>query len=260
MTNSENDNKSETKQSPKTEKKIQETNKETQKTVKSEQNKDTITSKSSMASSTATSTSSTKETVTAKSSPSDKIQDKKSTVNRPKWSKALPFMLWPQNLDGTMAGDVGFDPLGFTNVFDVRWMREAELKHCRIAMLAALGFIVQELWTFPYPYFSKVPPVEAHDVFVKTGGMSQILLFVIFFEVISIFAVSQMMEGKREPGVFHFDPLSLAKDPETFRKYEWAELRNGRLAMIALGGFIHQYWVTKQGVLEQLANFRPLSP
>lgn len=41
-------------------------------------------------------------------------------------------------------------------------MREAELKHCRIAMLAALGFIVQELWTFPFPYFSKVPPVVAH--------------------------------------------------------------------------------------------------
>ncbi|EME28871.1 light-harvesting complex protein [Galdieria sulphuraria] len=188
------------------------------------------------------------------------VEQKKTVSNKPKWSKALPFMLWPQNLDGTMAGDVGFDPFGFTNVFDVKWMREAELKHCRIAMLAALGFIVQELWTFPYPYFSKVPPVLAHDVYVKTGGMSQILLFVIFFEVISLFAVSQMMEGKREPGVFHFDPLGLAKDPDTFRKYEWSELRNGRLAMIAVGGFIHQYWVTKQGIFEQLANFRPLSP
>ncbi|GJD11226.1 Fucoxanthin-chlorophyll a-c binding protein, chloroplastic [Galdieria sulphuraria] len=157
-------------------------------------------------------------------------------------------MLWPQEFrrSGTMAGDVGFDPFGFTNVFDVKWMREAELKHCRIAMLAALGFIVQELWTFPYPYFSKVPPVLAHDVYVKTGGI--------------LFAVSQMMEGKREPGVFHFDPLGLAKDPDTFRKYEWSELRNGRLAMIAVGGFIHQYWVTKQGIFEQLANFRPLSP
>ncbi|GJQ13477.1 hypothetical protein GpartN1_g5268.t1 [Galdieria partita] len=190
----------------------------------------------------------------------ESVEQKKTVSNKPKWSKALPFMLWPQNLDGTMAGDVGFDPLGFTNVFDVKWMREAELKHCRIAMLAALGFIVQELWTFPHPYFSKVPPVLAHDVYVKTGGMSQILLFVIFFEVISLFAVSQMMEGKREPGVFHFDPLGLAKDPETFRKYEWSELRNGRLAMIAVGGFIHQYWVTKQGIFEQLANFRPLSP
>lgn len=187
---------------------------------------------------------------------------------------------------------VGFDPLGFTNVFDVKWyvsyflpiftcnntehifvctflrMREAELKHCRVAMLAALGFIIQELWTFPYPYFSKVPPVIAHgekysfvqlfnnircvDVYVKTGGMSQILLFVIFFEVISLFAVSQMMEGKREPGVFHFDPLGLAKDPETFRKYEWSELRNGRLAMIAVGKRMDQFYeifVSNQFVL-----------
>ncbi|KAK4523174.1 hypothetical protein GAYE_PCTG44G1066 [Galdieria yellowstonensis] len=199
-------------------------------------------------------------TTVEKQTTKEPVEQKKAVSNKPKWSKALPFMLWPKNLDGTMAGDVGFDPLGFTNVFDVKWMREAELKHCRIAMLAALGFMVQELWTFPHPYFSKVPPVLAHDVYVKTGGMSQILLFVIFFEIISVFAVSQMMEGKREPGVFHFDPLGLGKDPDTFRKYEWSELRNGRLAMIAVGGFIHQYWVTKQGIFEQLANFKPLSP
>jgi hypothetical protein len=53
-------------------------------------------------------------------------------------SKAMPFMEQPPNLDGTMAGDVGFDPFGFSNhevgPFDtaaehMAWMREAELKH-----------------------------------------------------------------------------------------------------------------------------------
>jgi len=43
-----------------------------------------------------------------------------------------------------MAGDVGFDPLGFSNYFDLKWLREAELKHGRICMLGCLGFLTQE--------------------------------------------------------------------------------------------------------------------
>ncbi len=57
-------------------------------------------------------------------------------------------------VDGALPGDVGFDPLGFSDVFDIKVLREAELKHGRIAMLATLGLIVQELYTFPF--FDKV--------------------------------------------------------------------------------------------------------
>ena len=55
-----------------------------------------------------------------------------------KMSEALPFVECPQYLDGTMAGDVGFDPLGLSDYtkgpFDtpaehLGWMREAEIKH-----------------------------------------------------------------------------------------------------------------------------------
>jgi hypothetical protein len=60
-------------------------------------------------------------------------------------SKAMPFLSQPENLDGSMAGDVGFDPLGFSNYIDVKWLREAELKHGRICMLAWTGCIVQVL-------------------------------------------------------------------------------------------------------------------
>ncbi len=56
---------------------------------------------------------------------------------------AIPGTERPKNLDGTLPGDIGFDPLGFSNVIDIRWLREAELKHSRVAMLAFLGFIVQ---------------------------------------------------------------------------------------------------------------------
>lgn len=45
-----------------------------------------------------------------------------------------------------MAGDVGFDPLGLSSIAglagaDLYWMREAELKHGRIAMMAVAGVL-----------------------------------------------------------------------------------------------------------------------
>jgi hypothetical protein len=42
----------------------------------------------------------------------------------------------PPLLDGSLAGDRGFDPLGFiTSKEDLIWYREAEMKHARLAML-----------------------------------------------------------------------------------------------------------------------------
>jgi hypothetical protein len=38
---------------------------------------------------------------------------------------------------------------GFSTLFDIKFLREAELKHCRLAMLAAAGSIAQDIFTFP---------------------------------------------------------------------------------------------------------------
>lgn len=75
------------------------------------------------------------------------------------FSESVPFLKQPAMLDGTLAGDVGFDPLGFSDIFDVKVLREAELKHGRIAMLAVLGWLVQEKTVLPF--FDKVllPPI-----------------------------------------------------------------------------------------------------
>eukprot|EP00640_Fibrocapsa_japonica_P005517 CAMPEP_0113934960 /NCGR_PEP_ID=MMETSP1339-20121228/2197_1 /TAXON_ID=94617 /ORGANISM="Fibrocapsa japonica" /LENGTH=97 /DNA_ID=CAMNT_0000936947 /DNA_START=116 /DNA_END=405 /DNA_ORIENTATION=+ /assembly_acc=CAM_ASM_000762 len=56
-------------------------------------------------------------------------------------SPSLPFMDAPANLDASMPGYVGFDPLGFSDSFSVDFLREAELKHGRIAMLATVGWV-----------------------------------------------------------------------------------------------------------------------
>lgn len=54
----------------------------------------------------------------------------------PKMSQSLPFMERPAALDGSLVGDVGFDPLGFAKTkVDLLNYREAEIKHSRLAML-----------------------------------------------------------------------------------------------------------------------------
>lgn len=65
----------------------------------------------------------------------------------PRQSQWFPMLLSPVALDGTLAGDVGFDPLGFSRDKEgAYWMRDAELKHGRLAMLAAAGWPMSELW------------------------------------------------------------------------------------------------------------------
>lgn len=55
-------------------------------------------------------------------------------------SKSLPFLEAPAKLDGSLVGDVGFDPIGISDqLADLKYVRAAELKHGRFAMLAFLG-------------------------------------------------------------------------------------------------------------------------
>lgn len=38
-------------------------------------------------------------------------------------SESIPFLEKPPKLDGSLAGDVGFDPMGFSNSYDMNWLR-----------------------------------------------------------------------------------------------------------------------------------------
>lgn len=140
----------------------------------------------------------------------------------------------------------GFDPVGFSNWIDVRWLREAELKHGRIAMLATLGFIFSGFVQLPGDVHA-VSAVAAHDVAVKSGAMYQILLWTSLFEIVSTKAVSEMLEGSgRAPGDFGFDPLKFSEGKSDKVKADFAlkELKNGRLAMLAFSGLVTQAVLT----------------
>lgn len=76
------------------------------------------------------------------------------------FSTALPFDKRPPALDGTLPGDAGFDPAGFSSSppktwlyggdsNSIKWYREAELVHGRTAMLAVLGWVFPSIAHFP---------------------------------------------------------------------------------------------------------------
>lgn len=58
------------------------------------------------------------------------------------------------------------------------------------------------------------------------------------------------------PGKFGFDPLGLfPADKEGQQRMRLAEIKNGRLAMIAISGFALQEFVSKVGVVDQTPLF-----
>jgi len=177
-------------------------------------------------------------------------------------SASLPFMNRPPLLDGSMAGDVGFDPLGLSNIDDVGidlyWLREAEIKHGRVAMMAVVGFLQVELFG-PAPGCEMATAKCQTDAFWQLWGahpqyIAFALIMIMITEMISGIATTTGREsGIREPGDFGLDPLGFAKgDAAAFERLKAQEVANGRLAMWAAAGLIVQGCTTHQGGVENL--------
>jgi len=151
-----------------------------------------------------------------------------------------------------------FDPVGFSNDISegrLRFYREVELKHGRLGMLAALGFLVGEQF---HPLFGGDIDVPSYLAFQQTP-LEKFWPFVVsciaIAEVYSVFTFNSPAGGEpwsirsdHEPGNYGgFDPLNLKPtDPKEFRDMQDKELNNGRLAMLAAAGMIAQELVTGQ--------------
>ena len=59
-------------------------------------------------------------------------------------SKALPFLEQPAPSTARWRATLA-DPLGLGSAYNMKWMREAELKHGRVCMLAFIGFCSVDL-------------------------------------------------------------------------------------------------------------------
>jgi Chlorophyll A-B binding protein len=154
-------------------------------------------------------------------------------------SKSLPFLTAPANTKGYI-GDAGFDPLGLSEYFDIKWMRESELKHGRAAMLATVGFVVQQYVTLP-----GVTPVADSNLAPSVVGPSPMLQIVFGLGILewwtnkgNVTMENMFSDPARVPGNLGFDPLGLGKNGMS-EDIQLKELTNGRLAMLAIGGMIH---------------------
>jgi light-harvesting complex I chlorophyll a/b binding protein 4 len=169
----------------------------------------------------------------------------------------------------TMPGVTGpfglFDPLGFaTNLSEAELLlrRESELAHGRVAMVGALGFLVQEGF---HPIFPGVDgPAINQLTRITEFSDGQAAFFAMSVAIASaelararygwvepdnlVEGGSRLQEGYT-PGDLGFDPLGLKPaGAADFLAMQDKELNNGRLAMIAVAGMIGQELVTQRGL------------
>ena len=102
-----------------------------------------------------------------------------------------------------------FDPLKLSETYAplLPWFRETELRHARTAMLAVVGFVVQDIVRLPGDAYSfeNVPrAVDAHDTLMAMGlksPMGQLVLWIGLWDLIVTGpAAFAAMQGEREPG------------------------------------------------------------
>ena len=172
-------------------------------------------------------------------------------------------------------GNAGFDPLQIAGSSDkLVALRHAEVRHGRLAMLAATAVIAGELF---HPMLAKfigakaVLPEGGLTPSVFNGGLEHpaIALAIAFgtgvmmaVEVIDVKKRIDAGLGFNEwaadsvAGDMQFDPLRFAADLPATERYELqeAEMLNGRLAMVAVLSFVAYETMMAQPVVHAL-NF-----
>ena len=161
-----------------------------------------------------------------------------------------------QDMQAGITGPFGFfDPLSLAagkSEQRLKYFREAELKHARVAMLAAAGFVVAEGF---HPLFGGNIDVPSYVAYQQTPLQTfwpVVVLYVGIVEIFSVFTFESPFEGNlwtlksdRVPGDFEFDPAGLyPTDAAEQLEMQNKELNNGRLAMIAIAGMVAQELVS----------------
>jgi hypothetical protein len=190
-----------------------------------------------------------------------------------KISEAIPFLECPKVLrESTLAGNMGFDPLQLAqNQEQLLEYREAEVKHSRLAMLAAVGWPVSELSDRTIAsYFNAPTTLDEGDRVpsVLNGGLDRIDPRFWGFclgltAAIDLYGVSKSRRGNKEyfPGNIGFDPLGLfPAHKQGQENMKLAEIKHGRTAMVGVVGYVVEEYVTKMAVVDDTpALFQPIS-
>ena len=136
----------------------------------------------------------------------------------------------------------------------LKWFQNAEIKHCRIAMVATIGYMVQKFGIYMPLYpgppsgdpwylststgvtfadISKAAPLDTIQM-VPLAGWLQIFFAAGAFECVAY--QRQWNQDRAIPGDYGYDPLGFTKRPGGWDSKELEDLRmqeikNGRLAM-----------------------------
>jgi Chlorophyll A-B binding protein len=161
----------------------------------------------------------------------------------------MPFLPYPENLRGYIGDDIAFDPLRISDYFPMDYLRESELKHGRICMMAVVGYAAVDVGIILHPYGQGLTSATAHDVLAEKGVMGNALVFIGLAEMVSYIAVAEMLQGSgREPGDFQFGVKYLEnKSADQIKKLKYNEIMNGRLAMLAFAGMVTQSVLFEKG-------------
>ncbi|XP_031267261.1 photosystem I chlorophyll a/b-binding protein 5, chloroplastic isoform X1 [Pistacia vera] len=191
---------------------------------------------------------------------------------RPTW---LPGLDPPSYLDGTLPGDFGFDPLGLgEDPESLKWYVQAELVHARFAMAGVAGILFTDLLRVTgirnLPVWYEAGAVKFEFASTRTLFIVQLLLMGFaetkrYMDFISpgsqakegsFFGLEASLEGLEPgyPGGPLLNPLGLAKDIKNAHEWKLKEIKNGRLAMVAMLGIFVQASVTHVGPIDNLVE------
>ncbi|KAJ8599168.1 hypothetical protein CTAYLR_008557 [Chrysophaeum taylorii] len=178
-------------------------------------------------------------------------QQQHNTVALSAMSKSIPFIKAPKGLEGYV-GNEEFDPFGFAEIFDIKFLREAEIKHGRVSMLAIAGFVAPELGLkfpgAPAEIYGHPNPIKAATAVPPEAWFALILGAGIVEWVSNKGKMTYFdMFDDREPGDFSWDPYNFMK-PGMEEEMKLKEITHCRAAMIGIGGMIHGAFVTGTGL------------
>lgn len=192
----------------------------------------------------------------------------RATAERPVW---FPGNEAPEWLDGSLAGDYGFDPLGLgSDEGTLKYFVQAELVHARFAMLGAAGIVLPGLATkagllnVPDWWVAGEQSIKASGIPLGALVMVQLILMGwVEGKRIQDFknpgsqgdgtflGITDGFKGQANgyPGGRFFDPMGM-DSPQMKQK----EIKNGRLAMLACLGFFSQHIATGKGPMDNLTD------